>query len=258
MLLESGCAQDRDRPGPFTFRLFVTIGWLVVVAAAFAAGYLLADYDADLLVARLQELQAERDRLKETLTAERAALVRLERSHQIDREAKRVAQADLMDLQAERLRFEKQATFFEWLMRGDDTGVVEVKEFLLTKSAVANTFDYQLLVNQLIPEFGRSVGNAVVRLAVRRGKDSELLALSDLPGSTSGRHAFAFDHFQFLQGTIRVPADLEPLYVTVDIEPESDNLLGTTESFAWHAGDASGLLPILEVPGAAGDTSSAR
>jgi len=233
---------SHPRGGPFAFRLFVTIGWLAVVGAAFAAGYLLADYDANRAMARIQMLQTERDGLSEALAEERDAHVRLERSHLIDREAKRAAQARLVDLQAERLRLAKQVTYLRGLMREGSAGVVEVKEFTLTQSGDDGTFDYQFIVSQLVPEFGRSEGVAIVKLSVRRGDEVEILPLSAFPGSSPGRHHIGFDHFQSLRGKIRVPSGLEPLQVIVDIQPGSDNLIESSESFVWRAGGAKKLM----------------
>ena len=232
---DAAFGSARKRSGHLRFRLFVTIGWLAVIAATFAAGYLLAGYDADHAMVRIQALQIERDGLSEALAAERAAKVRMERSHLIDREAKRAAQAQLAELQAERLRFAKQVAYLRGLMRDGAAGVVEVKEFILTQDDDAGVFDYQFIVTQLVPEFGRSEGTATVTLSVLRGGKTEVLALSDLPGSTSGRHDIGFDHFQSLNGKIRVPPDVEPLQVTVDIQPDSDNLVRSSDTFAWQA-----------------------
>jgi hypothetical protein len=233
---DAAVGPGHPRGGPFAFRPFVTIGWLAVVSAAFVAGYLLADYDADRAMARIQLLQTERDTLNEALARERTAHIRLERLHLIDREAKRAAQGQLADLQAQRLRLAKQVTYLRGLMREGAAGVVEVKEFMLTQSADDEVFDYQIIATQLVPEFGRSEGTAVVKLSVRRGDKTEILPLSALAGSSSGRHDIAFDHFQSLVGKIRVPPGLEPLQVIVDIQPKSDNFISSSESFAWRAG----------------------
>lgn len=244
---DSAVEPAHPRRGPFAFRLFVTVGWLTVIGAAFAAGYLLADYDADRAMARIQALQTERDSLSEALVGARDAHIRLERSHLIDREAKRAAQAQLADLQAERLRLAKQVTYLRGLVREGSAGVVEVKEFMLTQSGDDGVFDYQFIVTQLVPEFGRSEGTAVVKLSVRRGEEVEILSLSELPGSSSGRHDIGFEHFQSLSGKIRVPSGLEPLQVIVDIQPGSDNLISSSDSFAWRAGGGNDL--VLSPPG---------
>jgi len=230
------------RRGPFVFRLFVTIGWLLVVATAFGLGYFLASYDAERAMAQIQSLQTERDRLSETLAAERQAQTRLERTHLIDREAQRAVQAELAELQGERLRLAKQVTYLQGLMRDEGKGVIEVKEFVLSEGEESGTYDYRFSVNQLVPEFGRSKGKAVVKVAVEQDAGTKLLPLSDLPGSSSGEHPLDFDYFQSVSGTIRIPADLTPQQVVVDIQPVGDNLLASSDAFIWHVQDGRALL----------------
>ena len=233
-------ASARHRRSRFAFRPFVTIGWLLVVATAFGLGYLLAGYDVERTLARIQALQTERDTFSEALAAERDTRVRMERSHLIDREAQRAVQSQLAELQGERLRLAKQVAYLRGLLHVDGKGVVEVKEFVLTTRGEAGDFDYQFTVNQLIPGFERSSGMVEIKLIVRDGDDDKVVALTDLPGSTDGRHTMAFDHFQSFSGTIRLPDGVEAQQIIVDIRPANDNLLPSSEAFAWHASDGSG------------------
>jgi hypothetical protein len=251
--LDGSLDSARDRRRRFAFRPFVTIGWLLVVATAFALGYLLAGYDVERTLARIQALQTERDTFSEALAAERDMRVRMERSHLIDREAQRAVQSQLADLQGERLRLAKQVAYLRGLLHVDGKGIVEVKEFVLTKRGEEGDFEYQFTVNQLIPDFEPSSGTAEVKLVVRDGEDDKILALTDLPGSTDGRHKMAFDHFQSFSGTIRLPADVEARQVIVDIRPANDNLLPSSEAFVWHASDVSGAALTPVVASEAGD-----
>ena len=242
--------SERHRRRRFAFRPFVTLGWLLVVATAFALGYFLAGYDVERTLARIQALQTERDTISEALAAERDTRVRLEQSHLIDQEARRAVQGQLAELQGERLQLAKQVAYLRGLLHVDGKGVVEVKEFVLTKRAEEGDFDYQFTVNQLIPDFERSVGTAEVSLVVRDGSDdSKTVMLTDLPGSTDGRHDMAFDHFQSFSGTIRLPTDVEAREVIVDIRPANDNLLPSSEAFVWRPGEGSAttLPPVADV-----------
>lgn len=246
---EASVDSVRHHRRRLAFRPFVTIGWLLVLATAFSLGYLLADYDAERTSARIQALQIERDTLSEALAAERDAQVRLERSHLVDRETQRAVQRQLADLQGERLRLAKQIAYLQGLLHVDGKGVVEVKEFVLTKQEDSDDFDYRFTVNQLVPDFERSVGTAEVQLVVGDGADRKTLPLADLPGSTDGVHEMAFDHFQSFSGTIRLPAGTEPRQVVVDIQPTNDNLVSSSEAFVWHVaqqGDGA-LEPVVKI-----------
>jgi hypothetical protein len=241
----------RGRKGPFAFRLLVTVGWLIVIGSAFVLGYLLAGHDAKEAAVRIQTLQTERDALSEALAAERDAHVRLERTHLIDREAKRAAQSKLAELQRERLYLAKQVAYLQGLIRDGEVGAVEVREFTLTEGEGAGEYRYNFTVDQLVPEFGRSEGSAIVKVVLQRNGERETVPLADLPGSSSGQHNVSFDHFQTFDGTIRLPAEANPREIIVDIEPGNNNLMRSSEAFAWraHEGDGISLAPILSSGG---------
>jgi hypothetical protein len=250
MAVDSGIGSRSPRRGPFAFRLLVTIGWLAVIGIAFALGYLLAGYDATQATSRIQTLQTERDALSEALASKREEHARLERTHLIDREAKRAAQAQLFELQGERLRLAKQVAYLKGLLREGDTGVVEVKEFVLTEGDVPASFHYHFTVSQLVPDFGRSVGTALVKVVLRVDGERQTLGLADLPGSSSGRHSMAFDHFQSFDGKIVLGQDADPQEVVVEIEPGNNNLMPSSEAFVWRAEDGGtiSLTPTDGVP----------
>lgn len=257
MTVDAGIGSKRPRRGPFAFRLLVTIGWLTVIGIAFALGYLLAGYDANQAMGRIQTLQTERDTLSEALASERDDRIRLERTHLIDSEAKRAAQAQLVKLQDERLRLAKQVAYLKGLMREGDTGLVAVKEFVLTEGEAPGSFDYHFTVNQLVPDFGRSVGAALVKVVVRVDGERRILGLADLPGSTSGRHTMGFDHFQSFNGTIVLGEDVDPQEVIVEIEPGNNNLTPSSDAFVWRAeGDGALTLSPSEVASPADVTAS--
>lgn len=249
-------AGKKGRKGPFAFRLLVTVGWLIVIGSAFVLGYLLAEHDAKEAAVRIQALQTERDALSEELAAERDAHVRLERTHLIDREAKRAAQSKLAELQRERLYLAKQVAYLQGLIREGEVGAVEIREFTLSEGSDATEYRYNFTVNQLVPEFGRSEGEAVVKVVLERAGERVTVPLTELPGSSSGRHPMSFDHFQTFEGTIRLPSEASPREIIVDIEPGNNNLMQSSEAFAWRARDigAPNLAPILEEEG--GETAA--
>jgi hypothetical protein len=231
------------RRHPFAFRLSVSIGWLVVVGTFFALGYLLAGHDTEQAAARIQSLQMERDRLTEALAAEREAQVRLQRSHLIDREANRAAQHQLASLQQERLRLAKQVTYLQGLLREGGKGVIEVGDFVLGAGTGDGRYDYQFIAHQLVPEFGKSTGTAVVKLKLEEGDAARVVPVEELPESGPGRHPMSFEHFQSFSGTIRLPTDAEPREIVIDILPADDNLLGSSYAFSWRPGGDTAQLP---------------
>jgi len=234
------------RRGPFRF--WVTIGWLVVIGAAFGGGYTVARYDAGMALTRIQVLQNEVASLSEDLAATKAAHVRLERAHLMDREAKRVAQEQLAELQGERLRLAKRVAYFQRLLSADGAGVVEVKEAVISPGEKPGSYHYRLTLSQLIPEIGRSAGTVTLKVAMEQDGKRVVRSLDDLPGSSPARQRMDFEHFQTFDGDIVLPADAEPQHLIVDVNPSTSRLVQSSDAFIWPSADGRDMPLIPDIP----------
>jgi len=234
MSWNDGAGRRHERaPGRFGFRLLVTIGWLLVIATAFAIGYSLARHDAGVAMARIHALQNEAGMLSEQLAETKEAHVRLERAHLIDREAKRMAQEELAELQRERLGLAKEVAYLQRLISADGDGVVTVKELALSGADRPGEYHYRLILSQLVPEFGRSSGTVTLKVVMKLDGEEVTRGLDELPGSSPTRHRMGFDYFQSLSGEIVLPEDAEPLRLVVDIEPSTERLLRSSDAYLW-------------------------
>jgi hypothetical protein len=214
-------------------KLFVIAGWLLVLAATFLLGYGVARYDAGQALLGVEALRAEAALLSEEVARARAERVRLERAHQMDREAKRQAQQSLAELQRERLLLSKRVSYLQRLVRDGEKGIVEVKELQLTKLAGLRRFRFEMVLSQLVPEAGRTRGSARLQVVLRRGEGEEAVALAALPGSSPEAVRLDFQHFQIIRGTIVLPEGATAEQVIVDIEPEGEMLASSSEVFLW-------------------------
>jgi hypothetical protein len=238
MSWNDGTGRRHERsPGRFGFRLLVTVGWLLVIATAFAVGYVLARHDAGVAMTRIQALQNEAGMLSEQLAETKEAHVRLERAHLIDREAKRMAQQELAELQRERLELAKEVAYLQRLISADDAGVVKVKELALSAGDQPGAYHYRLILSQLVPELGRSTGTVTLKVVMQLDGEEVTRGLDELPGSSPTRHRMGFDYFQSLSGEIVLPENAEPLRLVVDIEPSSERLLRSSDAYLWIGPD---------------------
>jgi len=227
--------------------LLIGVGWLLIVAAAFVLGYLLAEHDATQAMARIQALQTERDMLSEQLAAQRDARMKLERSHQMDVEAQRAAQAQILSLERERMRIEQQLTQLRALLGSSGRGVVEVDDLVL-RPRDGGGYHYRLTLGQLVPDFGRTEADVVLSVVTAAGGERVVTPLTEVSADGAGRHAVAFDHFQVVEGNFRLPDGADPLEVIIEIVPKDDNLMASQEVVLWDAalaGGSAGLPPPL-------------
>jgi hypothetical protein len=225
------------QPGGGGWRLLLVVFVLAAIGAAFAGGLFLGREEAKAVIAGVAELEAERDALSEQLAELKQEAIVLERTRQIDLEANRTAQEELKKAQDERLKLEREVSFFRRLIQEGGGGILRVQEFKLSPADEARKFGYSFTVTQLIQDFGESEGKITLKLAAKRDGNTTTLPLSKLPGSEPTTHKMKFRHFQNFEGTIVLPDDLEPENLVIEINPSTKKLLPLTETFAWNAGD---------------------
>lgn len=235
----------RPRRPRSRFRLLVTLGWLLVIGTTFGLGYWLARYDAVNALAGADLLRAEIGLLSEEVARGREERLRLERAHQMDREAKRRAQESLAELQQERLDLIKQVVYLQRLIREGQDGIVVVKELQLRKGSAPRSFRFEMALSQLVPQQERTRGRVSLSVVLSRDGKEEELPLDALPGSSPAARVMDFEHFETIAGEIVVPEGAEPERLIIDIEPDGDSLASSAEVFLWPR-EACSLSPIVE------------
>lgn len=216
-------------------RFLISLGWLVVLAASFGLGYFLAAHDVGGMQQRIVRLQLERDRLSEALAAAREQQIRLERSHQIDAQAKRSARDSLERLQRERLALAKRTTYLERLVRAGGSGLIEVNDYALRAEGAERRYRFSFTVRQRFPEVGTTTGSVKLKLEVNdETVTAPLMTAGDERVGGSGSIRLDFAHFQRVDGVLELPPGLKPDAFIVEVVPDDDRNIALDESFSWR------------------------
>lgn len=243
-----GLSAKRPRP---LFRWLVTLGWVLVISATFAFGYWLARYETVNTQVSVDTLRAEFARLSEEVARGREERLRLERAHQMDREAKRQAQESLAELQRERLELIKRVSYLHRLIRDGQVGIVEVKDLQLRKGSAPGSYSFEMLLSQLVPQEERTRGRVSLSLVLSRNGEEERRSLDAMPGSSPGEVPIDFEHFQALEGDIVLPDGADAERLIVDIQPDGVSLASSSEAFLWPSepGEVCLPSPVIETVG---------
>jgi hypothetical protein len=221
----------------------LALGWLLVIGSAVASGYWLGRQESAAAVSGLETLRNDVASLSEEVARGRAERVRLERAHQMDREAKRQAQQVLAELQQERLLLIRRVSYLQRLVHEGRKGIVEVKDLQVTPTDVPGRYAFQLVFSQLVPENGRTQGRARISVVVSVDGRETSLALDALAGSSPASIALDFEHFQAVSGVIELGDGHEPRRLLVDVEPEGESMAASSEIFLWPIGNQTALIP---------------
>ena len=216
-------------------RLLVSVGWLAVITTAFVLGYLLAADDVSRMQQRIARLQLERDQLSDSLAAAREQQIRLERSHQIDTEARRSAQEDLERLQSERLTLAKRTTYLERLIRAGGSGLIEITDYELEPEEAEGHYRFAFTIQQRFPEVGDTTGVVKLKLEVAGDTiDAPLMAVNKEKVREADPIRLSFSHFQHVDGVLALPAGVEPEAFIVEVVPDDNRNIPLEESFGWR------------------------
>jgi len=193
----------------------------------------LSHSDTGRTVKRLRQtvaaLTEERDQLRQQLTA-------LERSSQIDREASRLAQEELKQIQEQRQELEKDLEFLRNLVEDESTGALRIKEFKLAAGKKEEGYNYSFTVSQMKEDFGVAKGRVDISVQGTLEGTAKTLKLAEITADKKKVHKFRFRHFQNFQGRIKLPEGFTPDSLIVEVAPETKKLPPLRESFDWVVG----------------------
>lgn len=211
--------------------LAVTIAAMVL--GAFEFGRQRGGYDS----AEASQLQDSLQREIETLNAlnrelrERIAL--LDRSSEIDREAREQVQANLTSMQDEVLELREELAFYRGIVSPADAQAgLRVQSFRLAPGPDAELFHYRLVLIQAIKHDRRASGEVEVTVhGVREGEPASV-SLSDLlEGDTSLKYSFKY--FQNFEGDFRLPEGFSPARVDIVVQPSGRGAESIKRSLEW-------------------------
>ncbi|MEA3275402.1 MAG: DUF6776 family protein [Pseudomonadota bacterium] len=224
-------------PGGGGVYVFVTLLVLIAIGAAFYGGMMLDDREQAAQERRVAAFAQERTALAEQIDELRQQNIILGRTQQIDREANRNAREQLKGAQNERLALEKEVSFLRRLISEGGGGILQVKGLELAETDEEGKFAYSFTVSQLIQDFGLSEGDVEIKIVGEQDGKEATVPLAKLSGSEPKGHKMRFKHFQNFEGEIKVPSDLEPASLIVEVKPKTKKLIPITETFAWETGD---------------------
>ncbi len=152
--------------------------------------------------------------------------IALEQSRQIDRGVNRNLSKQIKAVQDERLALEKEVSFLRRFVQEGGGGILQVQSFKVKTMDTPGKFQYSFVVRQLVQGFGESTGKIEIQvIGTRDGKTTGLPL--DL------NHKMKFNHFQKVQGSIKVPDGFKPKKLVVEVKPETDKVTHVNETFHW-------------------------
>lgn len=218
------------------FALFVLVLlsiWLAWEYGRYSAGYDHSDAE-DIIF----ELQSKLKATQAELVASRRQAAMLERNHQIDEDAARALQQELVAERNASQALKKELAFYKSIVSPEQgKRHLVIQTFELTPREDGR-FHYRLMVSQR----GRNdrYARGVIALSasgVRQGKPVTL-ALETISNANKKRVKalkFGFKYFQNFEGDFALPEDFAADAITVKVKPRTGKLKAVDKQFEWES-----------------------
>ncbi|MCP5418353.1 MAG: hypothetical protein H6965_14800 [Chromatiaceae bacterium] len=176
---------------------------------------------------RIAELEQNRYEAEEKLA-------KMERTSLIDREAMRLVKEELANFQEERAQLDEEMIFLRSMVSAkDEREGVQVHRFSLKSGTSEHEYRFRFTVSQAINNGEPATGWVFLAVDGLRGSEPVWLPLREITEESTERIKMRFNHFQDIEGVIKLPEDFKPLKVIVEVKPSNKNMSEVKQRFDW-------------------------
>jgi len=224
------------------------IGFRVAIGVVLAmGGYLLfefgrlqADYNIVDAISEKQALHDVISGLEDEIIGLNQEIARLETHREIDREAYRVVESNLADLER---KIEEQAgaiAFYRGIVSPKDSGRgLRVQDLKLTQGKDDRHYNLRLVLVQVMQHDRSVTGKVDFSLeGAQNGVATTYKLAQLLPEDQSSGWPFAFRYFQDFDRELVLPEGFAPEKITVEVISGTKSIASVTQSFDWLAGSS--------------------
>lgn len=186
-----------------------------------------SENDQQRLESEKRRLEAENKRLSEQLTA-------LKRSDEVDQAASAELRDALEQMQSRVAELKKEVAFYRGIV-SPKSGKAGLRVQAVSVERTEEPAVYDLQVTLIKPmRYERKIsGRLKVRLQGVCDDASVSLDWSQVALDSGSELVFSFDYYQELGGAFRVPDNLRPTRVEVEVDPDAGGADAVTRTFRW-------------------------
>ena len=217
---------------------------LAVVVALLVGGYLIFEFgriQADYNVVDVRDDQRayelEITDLEKEIAELKQEIALLETHKEIDREAYKVVEANLSDLQRKILEQDEAIAFYRGILSPRDGGRgLRVQDLKLTKGKKDRQYHVRLVLVQVM-QHDRSVKGEVdfTLEGAQDGVATTYKLEQLLPDDADSKWAFSFRYFQDFDRELILPAGFTPEKVNIEVVSRTKSIASVKQSFTWQS-----------------------
>jgi len=217
-------------------RAAVAIAVIVGIYLVFEFGRIQADYNIADAIEDKQDYKTEIRDLEKRIIGHKQEIALLETHREIDQEAYKVVEADLIELQRKIQEQRDAIAFYRGIVSPSDGGRgLRVQDFKLTKGKDERQFYMRLVLVQVM-QHDRSVkGDVEFSLEGSQDGKAKTYSLKELlPTDAKSNWPFAFRYFQDFDRELILPAGFTPEKINIEVKSRTKSIASVKQSFLWQ------------------------
>ena len=212
--------------------LLLGLGWLI-----FDHGRVHGGFDSDQAEQRARQCQQKIKAEQQAALELRAEAARYKREAQVEREAGRILQLELINMRKEGDELRNEVAVLRSLI-STKRGSLYVKRFEVHPTESEGKFRYQLIVAQALDNVGTTTGKLSISILGKLDGKDERIDLKQFSEDAAASIALKFKHYQEVNGLINLPEGFLPESVEMEVQPKGKKLSKLNKQFAWQVIDA--------------------
>ncbi len=212
--------------------VLVWLSWLV-----FSYGQVQGGFEREQVAQQSSRYLQQIDEQQQELGELRVQTARHKREAQIEHEAGRRLQQQLIQLHKNTEELKNEVALLRSLM-SSNSGSLYIKRFQVYSTETAGKYRYQLIVAQALDNVGTTKGKLIISLVGKQGGKASRLKLEQFSEDAAASIALEFKHYQDVNGVIDLPEGFMPESVELEIQPKNSKLSKMNKQFAWKVIDA--------------------
>lgn len=218
-------------------RAAIAVAIVVGVYLVFEFGRIQANYNIADAIEEKQGYNSEIDGLENRISVLKQEIALLETHREIDQEAYKVVEADLIDLQRKIQEQRDAIAFYRGIVSPSDGGRgLRVQDFKVTRGKDERQFHMRLVLVQVM-QHDRSV-KGEVEFSLEGSQDGVATTYSLeelLPTDAKSNWPFAFRYFQDFDRVLILPAGFTPEKINIEVKSRTKSIASVKQSFLWQS-----------------------
>ncbi|MCW8964358.1 MAG: OmpH family outer membrane protein [Gammaproteobacteria bacterium] len=224
------------RPGRWRIILAVVVSlWVASAWLAYETGWSQSNHDFSQAESRQKKLQKELDEFRALNDELQARVSRLQRTAQVDREAKVELAKEVKNFQDQQAELREELSFYKGIISPDE-GDAGLRIYSLSiMQAEGSLYHYKLVLTQSGKNDSLAKGGVKITIQGISEEKEKNLDLNEIQLAESGQLSYKFRYFQELSGSFRLPEHYIPREVSVRLTPRSGKVSNKlVRTFDWH------------------------